>query len=766
MRKRFSELALGARFAITGGSDARLRAALTAVGVGLGVMMLLLAASAPHMIHAHNQRVQGRVSNIGPGHARLYELPDSTVFHGQSITVQTLQAIAARPPLPPGIERIPGPGEMYVSPALNGELHSSLGKELATRLGARVVGVIAQQGLSGPAELYAYRGGTDLAARNAEAITSFSEPPGSGGVTTLFTLLVIVMVIALLLPVGVFVATASHFGAEQRNERLAAVRLLGADRSSTARIAAGESLLGALAGVLLGALGFVLIVRTLLPHVQIEGISVYGSDVDPSVWLTLLVIILVPATSVLFTLVSLRQVAIEPLGVTRHGRPARRRVAWRLITPIVGLLLLLPLIGHGSRLEGTAGTAEASAGIVLMLIGVCALLPWLVEAVVTRAGAGSVSWMLAVRRLRVDHGTSGRVVSAVALTVAGAIALQTLFVAAQDRQDSSTASSRSVSSGQTLWQTAYLHDDSSDVTQSATQSLMRIPAVAAAAGTAYASQVAALDLSVAPCATLVRLFPTQRCGNDSVLIAKQEYSTPKPGEVVRINGRRFVIPKAARVLPLRSSAQQSGISSTWAEYEQDTLAGGSVYLTPAAAARLGLHPHNVTVSVRLKSDVPDADDAFRDAVARIDPLAAVTSLSDSTGDSDQTYDHLKRILVAGAAAVLLVIGASLLVSVAEQLRERRRVLAVLSAFGAKRSTLGWSVVWQTLVPVGIGLLLAIGLGIALATVLMRIVSVPVRFDWGAIAILVGVGAGVIAAVTALTLPLLWRQMRPEALRAE
>ena len=94
------------------------------------------------------------------------------------------------------------------------------------------------------------------------------------------------------------------------------------------------------------------------------------------------------------------------------------------------------------------------------------------------------------------------------------------------------------------------------------------------------------------------------------------------------------------------------------------------------------------------------------------------------------------------------------------------MLAVLCAFGTPRLTLGLSVVWQTLLPVALGMLLAICFGLGLGAALMRIASLPVDFDWGAIAILAGVGAGVVVAVTAFTLPLLWRQMHPDALRAE
>ncbi len=43
-------------------------------------------------------------------------------------------------------------------------------------------------------------------------------------------------------------------------------------------------------------------------------------------------------------------------------------------------------------------------GIIALLVGVAALLPWLVERVVARLGAGAVAWQLAVRRLQLDPG--------------------------------------------------------------------------------------------------------------------------------------------------------------------------------------------------------------------------------------------------------------------------------------------------------------------------------------------------------------------------
>jgi hypothetical protein len=50
--------------------------------------------------------------------------------------------------------------------------------------------------------------------------------------------------------------------------------------------------------------------------------------------------------------------------------------------------------------------------------------------------------------------------------------------------------------------------------------------------------------------------------------------------------------------------------------------------------------------------------------------------------------------------------------------------------------------------------------------LLAIVNRPAAIDWVAVAALAGVGAAVVLAVTALSLPPLWRVMRPDGLRTE
>ncbi len=116
--------------------------------------------------------------------------------------------------------------------------------------------------------------------------------------------------------------------------------------------------------------------------------------------------------------------------------------------------------------------------------------------------------------------------------------------------------------------------------------------------------------------------------------------------------------------------------------------------------------------------------------------------------------------------MLVLIGVSLLVSQLEQLRERRKLLSALVAFGTRRRTLSLSVLWQTAVPIGLGLVLSTLVGTVLGVVLLRMTATPVQVDWGSVLGMAGVGAGVVALVTLLSLPPLLRMMRPDGLRTE
>ena len=79
------------------------------------------------------------------------------------------------------------------------------------------------------------------------------------------------------------------------------------------------------------------------------------------------------------------------------------------------------------------GHPHRGVGASALLIGVPAILPWLLERIIGRVRGGAPSWQLAIRRLQMDSGTPARVVGGVAVVLAGAIALQLMLFATANR---------------------------------------------------------------------------------------------------------------------------------------------------------------------------------------------------------------------------------------------------------------------------------------------------------------------------------------------
>ncbi len=191
---------------------------------------------------------------------------------------------------------------------------------------------------------------------------------------------------------------------------------------------------------------------------------------------------------------------------------------------------------------------------------------------------------------------------------------------------------------------------------------------------------------------------------------------------------------------------------------------GGLLATPSAMPQRAAGAITDTIYVRLDPSIPDARDQVRNTAAKASPLAQAFELVAS--EQSARFTSIRNGLFAGAACVLVLIGASLLVSQLEQLRERRRLFSALVAFGTRRRTLSLSVLWQTAIPITFGLLLASVVGLTLGTVLLKMVDASVSVDWASVGFMTGLGAAVVLAVTALSMPPLLRMMRPDGLRTE
>ncbi|MET8500826.1 FtsX-like permease family protein [Streptomyces microflavus] len=772
------DLGLGIRFAAAGGREGWIRTLLTAAGVGLGVALLLLASSVPHMLDERSARDQAR------SEARISDSPDTnaaksdtsvlrinvtTEYHDRTIEGYLMRADGSAPVRPPGLDRFPGADEMAVSPALK-ELLAAPGNELLReRLPYAITGTIGDAGLRSPGELLYYAGNDTLTpASGGHRIAGYGDSREGEPLPPLLVVLTVMVCVVLLVPVAIFIATAVRFGGDRRDRRLAALRLVGADIRTTRRIAAGEALFGAVLGLLMG-LVFFLVGRQFVGAVEIWDVSAFPADLVPDPLLALLITVAVPLTAVLVTLVAMRSVVIEPLGVVRRGRDRGRRLWWRLLLPLAGLAVL----GFTGRINdyeyAPVKPYSIATGAVLVLVGLALVLPWLVEACVNRLRGGPVPWQLATRRLQLSSGAASRAVSGVTVAVAGAVALQMMFAAMNADFNRMT--------GQDPTRAQFAGYSENVTGAGATAAIEQFRAtkgveVVIGSVEAYASKpgVYAEDdippttsLTIGTCATLRELARIGACEDGDTFVVHPENDkdmshwvdqAARKGKVVEIGSGggkpvRWTLPADSPTVTGRTDPMGTphyGIMATTGAIDAGKLPGATI-----------------TAQIRVDRSVPDVAEYVRNTAARIDPGMRFVTL-DSV-ERDRQYASIQTGLQVGATVVLLLIAASMLVSQLEQLRERRRLLSVLVAFGTRRTTLGWSVLWQTAVPMVLGLTVAVAGGLGLGTVLARMTGKSVS-DWWLFVPLAGAGAALILLVTALSLPSLWRLMRPDGLRTE
>ncbi|WP_432972622.1 FtsX-like permease family protein [Dactylosporangium sp. CA-233914] len=785
LRRWLSEVGLGARLALGGGREGLLRTALTALGVGLGVAVLLLSVSVPSILDGRHHRTDGRDDLHFTGdtpprtESTLLMLRVDDVYRDRSVTGRFLHAEGARPILPPGVSALPPDGSIVVSPALRDLFATPGGALLRQRYPQPIAGTIAKAGLSGPNELYFYGTRDDLTESDSrvQRLSYYGSASRDDPLPPILLLLVVVIFVVLLMPVAMFVAAATRFGGEQRDRRLAAVRLVGADTWMTRRIAAGEAVVSAALGVLLGLAVFYA-GRGFAERFELSDISVYASDIHPAPALAALIVVAVPLAALLMTLLALRRVVVEPLGVVRRATArAKRRIWWRVLLPLVGAALIVPLIGDKAH---RFNVWQAAAGMILLLLGVATLVPWLFDRLVARLGAGGpVAWQIAVRRLQLTGDSALRAVNAVAVAAAGTIALQMLFAAAL--AENTTATKQDVAEAQAMVMVNQSRLSPVQGPADIAAELAKTSGVTAVH--TYRQNYARVDdgpldpgsgadffeIVVADCETLRMLATLPGCADgDAFAVDPASFAQPNMAgpDTTALAGKPIVIDKG-------SGGDEGDPGLRWtvpgqlktAREHRDAygMDHDGLLLTPSAAPPSWTAGVYLTL-VGLDPGNPDAAEHLRNAAMRIGPTTNVSILASHA--TDKTFASIRRGLFAGATVVLVLVGLSLLVGTVEQLRERRRTLAALVAFGTRRATMAWSILWQTALPVLLGLVVAAAMGVALGAALLRIVAVEVRLDWPGVGIVAAISAAVVLLVTAASLPPLFRLMRPEGLRFE
>jgi hypothetical protein len=418
-------LRLGLRLSLRGGRETHIRLALIAAAVAVGVMVLLTIMAGLHAFQATNDRpcwecTQGKAptghDTSHDANAALWNYSRDS-FKGKPIKRLDVAALGPRAPVVPGIPRLPRAGQYYASPALATLLAATPRDQLGARFPGSPAGVIGRAALAGPQELTIIVGRTpaQLAANAATVrVDRIETEPAINYLRSLYRYGFGLAAIALLFPVLVLIGLATRLAAARREQRFAALRLVGATQRQTSVIASVDALAGAVLGTLAGVEGFLLL-RPVLADVSVTGSRYFPDLVTPTATGYAAVLVGVPLAAAAAALWSLRRVRVSPLGTARRVTPPAPR-AWRLLPVLVGLALFTaPLAGgrDGSTLP------LVLLSLALIMIGLVVAGPWLTmqaARLVAKLARGA-SGLLAARRLADDPKAAFRSVSGLVLAV-------------------------------------------------------------------------------------------------------------------------------------------------------------------------------------------------------------------------------------------------------------------------------------------------------------------------------------------------------------
>ncbi|MCX2730235.1 cell division protein FtsX [Saccharopolyspora sp. NFXS83] len=779
LRTWATDLVLGVRLAIGDRHTPWGRLALMTVGVGVGVAVLLASAALPTWLDGRNARSVGR--EMQSTSSATTEIPaavlgadGSTSFRDERIRGMRVQAQRPDAPVPAGLHRLPGPGELVVSPAL-GELLAQPDSELLRqRLDGRIVGHIGDAGLLAPGELYYYAGTADLTEWNAtyRVDERFGENSNTRTISQDAWLMWLMGICVLLLPVIVFVVSTARLAEAARQRRLAALRLVGAGARQVRRIASGESLVGALAGVVAGWAMF-LTCRAVAGNLEVVADLVAVADFAPVWWLAILITAGVPAMTVIIALSSLRGAVRDPLRWVRHGMPARRRLWVRCVPLVLGVAGIVLTAAVRWSQDGLFAYVLIGS-ITLVLVSVPLLLPWTVDALARLSRGGPVAWQLALRRLHFTSGTAARSVSAIAVVLTGVIGLQTLVASIEAAMYDDRATVRepgiNVSASEDL--------SGRDGLTASLAEIRSLPGVRAAHGGHSASlsrgsDDASRSVMIVDCDTITRSAQVGGCADGTAYRTEDgrgETDAEAPadppmreGQLWEISGRGSNANGAGTVAWVIPPVQDIEVIT-------DELQNSELVLTPGAATGIPMEMRSVWMDVEVDEAVsPELLESVRNVVAANLSSGSVFSTSDvqNREDTVQQVRAVKYALLLGALVTFSLIGCSLLVTAIEQIQERTRPMAVLGAVGARRSTLVWSAFLQNAVPMLLTAVLAVPIGLGLGTLLIVTLfeNYPV-FDLAGMGVVLSFAAVSVLVVTALTAPALSRAMSSEGLHTE
>jgi hypothetical protein len=776
---------LGLRLVLSGGREAVTRLVVLAVAVGLGVGLLLTVVAATNAVSTWNNRHAWFVTGtmfVSPGPATagiapLWWHPVGDIFDSQNIYRFDVAATGTSSPVPPGIPRDPGPGQYYASPALAALLRSTPADQLADRYPGRLAGLIGDAALPSPNSLVIIIGHTpaqlagtpdSVQVTSIAAAAPFSAgdrpvnpegldyTPAVGGIQASgIDLILSVVALAMLAPVLIFIATATRLSAARREQRFAAMRLVGATRRQVSLLAATESTAASVLGVAAG-FGIFFGLRAPVAGIPFLGEPFFPADMALSLPDILAVAIGVPVAAAVAARLALRRVHISPLGVARRTTPRPPR-AWRVLPLLAGLAELGFFVVHGTPASPGDEIWALLSGFLLIIVGLIIAGPWLTMAAArvmarrtSRPGA-----LIAARRLADDPRAAFRAVSGLVL----ALFITTVAVVGITTQDAK------------------------NVTQFATPAAAAVVTDQVAASGNFASPQEPAGAGAGPAAPAAPLAARLRGipGVQGVVVVRADPKLTIPGTFDNLGTYPGgSSPVSAGVISCAQLATVPALGrcpagATAAAFPEDGFDGSldgttSAGITwPAAnlpASRLDSLGVDA-INVGTNGSVPAVEQA-RTVLENVPAYAAPggpSTLGDLIRQNNSSDDAYRQLANTVILVSLPIAGCTLAAAVAAGLADRKRPFSLLRLTGARLATLRRVVALESAVPLFAVAAVAIGTGFGAAAEFASVAQhYPMAAPGVAYYLITAGGILVSLGIIAATFPLLARITGPEVAR--
>ncbi|MGC4816433.1 FtsX-like permease family protein [Micromonospora sp. DT63] len=714
----------GLRLALAGGREALTRLLVIAAAVAIGSGLLLTTLAGVNAVDAQLTRyasIYPQASTAGAADPLWWSTRDD-FFHGKPILRIDVAATGPSAPIPAGIPATPGPGEFYVSPALRKLFAAQPADQLADRYPGRDLGTVGPSGLTSPDTLLAIVGGTpDSVGKlpNSRQVDTIDDKPALPETTV--NLILGVIAGGLLFPVLIFIGTATRLSAARREQRFAAMRLVGATPRQISTVAAVEAAAAAVAGT---AVGFALFYafREPLAGIPFTGMPFFPGDMSLGLLNILLVALGVPAGAALAAQISLRKVRISPLGVTRRVTPRAPR-AYRLIPMVLGVAVLVFALGY--RPETSDGqTAIFLPGLLLIMAGLVFAGPWLtmVGARVMARYANRPATLIAARRLADNPKAGFRAISGIMLALfVTSVAVGVITTIVDERGPAPIGST-----------------DAGTVTTVFDEKTTSVP------DTLFAELHAITGVRSA---TAIREAPDINTGGEGGVIACADL----PSAYGRCAQGAVVIE-----VPTGLSRWEESASST-TEWRAASITLDELQRLPVSSVVVGTDGSAAAIE-RVRTVLEVAFPTFW-----VGPNVPGDFESDFA-DTLRGWEQLANVIIIASLALG---GCSLAVSVIGGLTERRRPFSLLRLSGAPVRVLRRVVALESAVPMLAVAAVAIGMGLLAAHLFLRAqMGYTLVAPQPGFYVIVVVGLVACLGVIASTMPLLERVTGPETARSE